>query len=80
MDPWRRLSGLTTLRTQLQYAIARELWMERDAIAQRRDRPPTWILPTRRSSASPPSIGTPFRPGTRPSNCVGSGHRPVSGS
>lgn len=45
VDPWRRLSGLTSLRTPLQFAIARELWQERDAIAQRRDRPPTWILP-----------------------------------
>lgn len=44
-DPWRRLSGLTSLRTPLQFAIARELWLERDAIGQRRDRPPTWILP-----------------------------------
>lgn len=44
-DPWRRLSGVTTLRTSLQLAVARELWLERDAIAQRRDRPPTWILP-----------------------------------
>lgn len=44
-DPWRRLSGVTNLRTPVQVAIARELWLARDAIAQRRDRPPTWILP-----------------------------------
>lgn len=43
-DPWRRLSGLTSLRTPLQYAVARELWLARDDVAQRRDRPPTWIL------------------------------------
>lgn len=43
-DPWRRLSGLTSLRTRLQYAVARELWLARDDVAQRRDRPPSWIL------------------------------------
>ena len=45
VDPWRRLSGVTTLRTALQLAVARALWQARDAIAQRRDRPPSWILP-----------------------------------
>ncbi|SHJ60160.1 ribonuclease D [Tessaracoccus bendigoensis DSM 12906] len=44
-DPWRRLSGVTTLRAPVQLAVARELWLERDQIAQRCDRPPTWILP-----------------------------------
>ena len=44
VDPWRRLTGITTLRTPRQYAVARALWLERDAIAQRRDRPPGWIL------------------------------------
>ncbi|WP_345582507.1 HRDC domain-containing protein [Tessaracoccus lubricantis] len=43
-DPWRRLSGLTNLRTPLQYAVARELWLARDDVARRRDRPPSWIL------------------------------------
>ncbi|MHA7860547.1 HRDC domain-containing protein [Tessaracoccus sp. Y36] len=43
-DPWRRLSGLTTLRTPMQYAVARELWLARDEVARRRDRPPGWIL------------------------------------
>lgn len=43
-EPWRRLSGITSLRTPRQYAVARALWMERDAIARRRDRPPGWIL------------------------------------
>lgn len=45
VDPWRRLSGVTTLRTARQLAVARALWQARDAIAQRRDRPPSWILP-----------------------------------
>lgn len=44
-DPWRRLSGITTLRTPRQHAVARALWFARDALAQRRDRPPGWILP-----------------------------------
>ena len=43
-EPWRRLSGITALRTPRQYAVARELWLERDAIAARRDRPPGWII------------------------------------
>lgn len=44
-DPWRRVREVSTLRTPLQYAVARELWRERDQIAQRRDKPPTWMLP-----------------------------------
>ncbi|MBK7820309.1 MAG: HRDC domain-containing protein [Tessaracoccus sp.] len=45
VDPWRRLSGLTTLRNSRQLAVARALWLARDDIARRRDRPPGWILP-----------------------------------
>ena len=45
VDPWRRVKEVTTLRTPLQYAVARELWRERDQIAQKRDKPPTWMLP-----------------------------------
>ena len=44
VDPWRRLSGVTNLRAPRQYAVARELWQERDAIAAKRDRPPGWIV------------------------------------
>lgn len=44
VDPWRRLSGITALKSPRQYAVAKALWLKRDAIAQRRDRPPTWIL------------------------------------
>lgn len=46
-DPWRRTSRITDVRTSRGLALARELWRERDAIAQRRDRPPTHILPDR---------------------------------
>lgn len=43
-DPWRRLTGVTTLRTPRQLAVARALWTERDRIARERDRPPSHIL------------------------------------
>lgn len=43
-DPWRRLSGITALRTPKQLAVARELWLERDQIARDRDRPPGRML------------------------------------
>lgn len=43
-DPWRRLSGISSLRGPRQLALARQLWFERDRIAQRRDRPPSHIL------------------------------------
>ena len=36
-EPWRRLSGLATLRGRRGYAVARELWYARDAIARDRD-------------------------------------------
>lgn len=44
-DPWRRLSGIHTLKQQRQWAMARELWWERDAIAQDTDIAPGRILP-----------------------------------
>lgn len=44
-DPWRRTSRITDIRHPRGLALARELWQERDAIARRRDRPPTHILP-----------------------------------
>lgn len=44
-EPWRRLSRITQIRHAPALALARELWLERDAIAQRRDRPPGHILP-----------------------------------
>lgn len=45
VDPWRRIKELSTLKTRPQLAVARALWYARDEIGQRRDRPPTWILP-----------------------------------
>ncbi len=47
VDPWRRTSGLTTLKTRRGYAIVRELWLARDEIAQDRDISVSRILPDR---------------------------------
>lgn len=44
-EPWRRLAGISDLRTTRQLALARALWLERDRIAEERDRPPGHILP-----------------------------------
>ena len=44
-DPWRRTSGIHRVRSRRSLAIVRELWQERDRIAQRRDISPTRILP-----------------------------------
>ncbi|MDO5286049.1 MAG: ribonuclease D [Actinomycetia bacterium] len=43
-DPWRRLSGIHTVRTPLGMAVARELWTERDRIARELDRAPSRLL------------------------------------
>ncbi|MDO5066255.1 MAG: HRDC domain-containing protein [Propionibacteriaceae bacterium] len=43
-EPWRRLSGIQTLKRPRQLALARALWEARDAVAQKRDRPPGRIL------------------------------------
>jgi ribonuclease D len=44
-DPWRRTSGIHRVRSRRGLAMVRELWLERDLIAQRRDISPTRILP-----------------------------------
>lgn len=43
--PWRRLSGLHTLRNPRQLAVARALWVERDRIAAERDVAPGRLIP-----------------------------------
>lgn len=43
-EPWRKLSHITSLKTPLQLAVARELWCMRDSIAEKRDRPPSRIV------------------------------------
>ncbi len=44
-DPWRRTSGIHKVRTQRALGVVRELWQERDRIAQERDISPGRILP-----------------------------------
>lgn len=46
-DPWRRTSGLHSVRTPAGLAVVRELWQARDEIAARCDRAPGRILPDR---------------------------------
>lgn len=44
-DPWRRLSGLSSLKTRRGLAVARELWWARDDVARDRDISPGRIIP-----------------------------------
>ena len=44
-DPWRRTSGIHRVHTRRGLAVVRELWLERDAIARRRDLSPGRVLP-----------------------------------
>jgi ribonuclease D len=44
-DPWRRTSGIHRVRNRRGLAVVRELWLERDRIARRRDLSPTRVLP-----------------------------------
>lgn len=44
-EPWRRLSGLHTLRTPRLIAVARELWLTRDRMAAERDVSPGRLVP-----------------------------------
>ena len=43
--PWRRLSGLHTLRQPRQLAIAQAIWLKRDEIARERDISPGRLIP-----------------------------------
>jgi ribonuclease D len=43
-DPWRRTSGIHRVRSRRALAVVRELWLERDKIARRRDLSPTKVL------------------------------------
>lgn len=43
-DPWRRTSGIHRVRNRRALAVVRELWLERDKIARRRDMSPTKVL------------------------------------
>jgi ribonuclease D len=44
-DPWRRTSGLHRIRDRRRLAAVRELWLERDRLAHRRDLAPGRVLP-----------------------------------
>lgn len=44
-DPWRRLHGISTLRTRRQLARARQLWLTRDELAETRNVAPGRTLP-----------------------------------
>jgi ribonuclease D len=44
-EPWRRLSGMHALRSPRQLAIARALWLARDALAQELDTAPGRLVP-----------------------------------
>ena len=44
-DPWRRTSGIHRVHTRRGLAVVRELWLERDKIARRRDLSPGRVLP-----------------------------------
>jgi ribonuclease D len=44
-DPWRRTSGIHRVHTRRGMAVVRELWLERDKIARRRDVSPGRVLP-----------------------------------
>lgn len=46
-DPWRRTSGLHSLRTPGALAVVRELWLERDELASAEDRAPGRVVPDR---------------------------------
>lgn len=46
-DPWRRLSGLHTVRGRKQLAVARELWTAREDYAREQDVAPGRLVPDR---------------------------------
>ncbi|BBE22963.1 3'-5' exonuclease [Arthrobacter sp. MN05-02] len=45
VDPWRRTSGLHQLRDRRQLAAVRQMWLEREDLAQRRDVAPGRLIP-----------------------------------
>lgn len=44
-EPWRRLSGVSSLRNPRNLAIARELWLARDSLARETDIAPGRLVP-----------------------------------
>jgi len=52
VDPWRRMSDLHTVRGQRNLAVARELWLARDAYAQEIDIAPGRLVPDKSLAAA----------------------------
>ena len=46
-EPWRRLSGLHTLRSARALAVARDLWLARDQLGRATDIAPSRLIPDR---------------------------------
>jgi ribonuclease D len=51
-EPWRRLAGLHTVRSARGLAVARELWLARDAYAREIDTAPGRLVPDQSLSAA----------------------------
>lgn len=45
VEPWRKTSGLHQIRDRRQLAAVRELWLERDSLARKRDVAPGRLIP-----------------------------------
>ncbi|MFZ4895842.1 HRDC domain-containing protein [Plantibacter sp. Mn2098] len=58
-EPWRRLSGVHAIRGLRNLAVARELWLARDALARERDTAPGRLIPdaslTAAAKVNPPT-------------------------
>lgn len=58
VDPWRRTSGLHQIRDRRQLAAVRELWLERDQLARKRDVAPGRLIPDSALVAAARSLPT----------------------
>ncbi len=60
-EPWRRVSGVQQVKDRRKMAIVRELWAERDRVAQQRDCSPSRIMNDRAivaaAQAMPKTVG-----------------------
>ncbi|WP_286175593.1 HRDC domain-containing protein [Arthrobacter sp. NEB 688] len=70
VDPWRRTSGINTLRSRRAVGVIRELWYARDAIARERDTSVGRVLP----DAALVDIATAL---PRDTGALPSGHRAI---
>lgn len=55
-DPWRRLSGIHAVKGLRNLAVARELWLARDELAQERDIAPGRLVPDTSLTAAAKAI------------------------